>query len=247
MKCRFVAGSVLLLTILLTGLSACTGDASNDPLLTQKQNPAIDSTSDNTRTKAGISEDYTHTNRVIWQKPDMVIDLLGDLSDKTIADIGAGTGFFSLRLTPKAEKVIAIDIDPRFVDYLDSIRYLQLPDPLQNRLETRLGTPADPKLTPGEADIVLIVNTAVYIKDRVAYLANLKKGIGLGGKLLIIDFKKKRTPVGPPQSMKVPAFQIEEELYQAGYSQVTVNDTSLDYQYIIVAVNGGQWAVNGEQ
>ncbi|MCB0593885.1 MAG: methyltransferase [Lewinellaceae bacterium] len=182
-----------------------------------------------------ILEDYDNTNRVVWQKPEVVIDLLGNLEGKTVADIGAGTGFFALRMAPKAKKVIAIDIDPRFTSYLDSLKAFELPENIQDRLETRLALPNDPKLGPGEADIVIIVNTFMYIKDQVAYLENLKRSITDGGMLLIIDFKKKRTPLGPPSQIRVPLFEVEEKLINAGYRDVETNDTALDYQYIVTA------------
>jgi SAM-dependent methyltransferase len=185
--------------------------------------------------KPGIAEDYLNTNRVIWQKPDLVLEIIGDLSEKTVADIGAGTGFFSLRLAPLSKKVIAIDIDQGFVSFLDSVKVRELPPDLHARLETRLALPDNPKLKPGEADIIIIVNTYIYLKNRVAYLETLKNGLSPGGKLLIIDFKKKRMPLGPPQDIRVPLFQTEEELYQAGYRNIVTNDTSLDYQYIITA------------
>lgn len=184
---------------------------------------------------AKILEDYENTNRVVWQKPEVVIDLLGNLEGKTVADIGAGTGFFALRMAPAAKKVIAIDIDPRFTSYLDSLKSFELPEEIQDRLETRLALPDDPKLAPGEADIVIIVNTFMYIKDQVAYLENLKRGISEGGMLLIIDFKKKRTPLGPPSQIRVPLFEVEEKLIRAGYRDVATNDTALDYQYIVTA------------
>ena len=172
---------------------------------------------------------------MVWQKPEVVIDLLGNLEGKTVADIGAGTGFFALRMAPAAKKVIAIDIDPRFTSYLDSLKSFELPEEIQDRLETRLALPDDPKLAPGEADVVIIVNTFMYIKDQVAYLENLKRGISEGGMLLIIDFKKKRTPLGPPSQIRVPLFEVEEKLIRAGYRDVATNDTALDYQYIVTA------------
>ena len=55
--------------------------------------------------------DYNSHDRLIWQKPDMVINRLGDLSNKTVVDLGAGTGFFAFRVIPKAKKTIALDID----------------------------------------------------------------------------------------------------------------------------------------
>ena len=225
--------------LLLGALLACQPEAGEQGQ-TDEGRPRIEAppldTSRSER-KAGFTEDYLSTNRGIWQKPELVLNLLGDLDDKTVADIGAGTGFFSLRLAPKAKKVIAIDIDPRFVDFLDSMKVRQLPPEVRPRLETRLAEPDDPLLAPNEADVVLIVNTYMYIKDRIAYLENLRRGISPGGTLLIIDFKKKRTPVGPPSDVRIPLYQVEEELYEAGYTNVQTNDTALDYQYLVIAQN----------
>ena len=65
----------------------------------------------------------------------------------------------------------------------------------------------------------------------------LKAGIAKGGKILIVDYKEKNIPVGPPVSIKLPLSMVEKELKQAGFSQIISDDTSLDYQYIITAVN----------
>ncbi len=231
---------ILTAALLLGGLFACQPDGGGERGATDDrpriEAPPLDTSPyPTTERKAGFAEDYLSTNRGIWQKPELVLNLLGDLEGKTIADIGAGTGFFSLRLTPKAEKVIAIDIDPRFVNFLDSLKTRELPPEMQPRLETRLAKPDDPLLAPEEADVVLIVNTYMYLKNRVAYLENLHKGISPGGTLLIIDFKKKRTPVGPPSEVRIPLYQVEEDLYEAGYRNIQTNDTALDYQYIVIA------------
>lgn len=231
----FLLASALLMTTLLS----CKNDrdTSNDAAATE-QPPTPDTVSKSNPSDSvelGIQEDYINTNRVIWQKPDMIIDLMGDLKNKTIADIGAGTGFFTLRLVPKAKKVIAIDIDQRFIDYLDSVKVLELPESLQARMETRLATPDNPNLKKEEVDIVVIVNTFMYIKNPQDYLTTLKEGLSKGGKVIIVDFKKKRSPLGPPSEIRMPIHVVEEALYATGYTNVIANDTSLDYQYIITA------------
>jgi len=178
--------------------------------------------------------DYESKDRGIWQKPDMVISLLGDLEGKTVADIGAGTGYFTFRLVPKAKKVIGIDIDQRFIQFLDSVK-VRLPASYIGRFESRLAKPDDPLLKPAEADAVIIVNTYGYIENRVAYLKTLIKGVSPGGRLLIIDFKKNNLPIGPPDEFKVALSQVEKELLTAGFEIDKIDKNALDYQYIILA------------
>jgi 2-polyprenyl-3-methyl-5-hydroxy-6-metoxy-1,4-benzoquinol methylase len=179
---------------------------------------------------------YESKDRVFWQKPDLVIDKLGDISELTIADVGAGSGYFARRLAHTAGRVIAIDIDPNFIHFMDSIKLVELPTDVQDRFETRLATPDDAKLNQEEADVVILVNTYIYLADRVDYLRRLKDGIKPGGRLVIIDFKKKRIPLQtPPAPLRIPLFEVEYELEEAGYRKVVSDDTSLDYQYIVIA------------
>ncbi len=180
--------------------------------------------------------DYESKDRLIWQKPDMVITRLGDLSTQTVVDLGAGTGFFAFRIVNQAKKVIALDIDRRFITFMDSAK-TELSPQLRERFETRLVDIDNPKLKSGEANAVIIVNTYMYIQNRVDYMKLLRAGIAKGGKVLIVDYKEKNIPVGPPVSIKVPLSMVEKELKQAGFKQIISDDTSLDYQYIITAVN----------
>jgi SAM-dependent methyltransferase len=178
--------------------------------------------------------DFEDKDRGIWQKPELVISFLGDIKDETVADIGAGTGYFTFRLVPKAKKVIGIDIDPRFIDFLDSVK-VRLPALYRDRFESRLAKFDDPLLKPEEADNVVIVNTYAYIENRTQYLKILHKGIVPGGQLLVIDFKKNNLPVGPPEQFKVSQAQVEHELTTAGFKIEKVDKDVLDYQYIILA------------
>lgn len=183
-----------------------------------------------------IKEDYINTNRVIWQKPNVVIDFMGDISDKVVADIGAGTGYFAFRIARKAKKVIAIDIDQKFIQYLDSAKVMELPEADQPRLEARFAQPNDPNLAAEEADIIIMVNTYMYIPEdiRISYLKKLLAALPKGGKILILDFKRKKTPLGPPQADRVPLYVAELNLEEAGFSNIETNDKALDYQYLIM-------------
>jgi ubiquinone/menaquinone biosynthesis C-methylase UbiE len=192
----------------------------------------------NTKSIEGFGADYENQNRVIWQKPEMVLEMMGDLTNKTVADIGAGTGHFALRLAKKAKKVIAIDIDKKFTDYIDSIKVMELPDQFHNRLVTRLSSENDPNLKENELDVAVIVNTYMYVGGRTDWMKKVLKGLKPGGKVIIIDFKRKRTPVGPPAQYRVPLYLAEEEMENAGLINVQTNDSALDYQYILIGEKG---------
>ncbi len=177
--------------------------------------------------------------RDIWQRPELVVNRLGDLEGKVVADIGAGPyGYFSLRIArdTKAKKVIAIDIDQEALNIIQNARKQLLPENAQDRLETRLVGPLDPELKSGEADIVLIVNTIIHLNDRIQYLKNLKKGLAKGGKLVIIDYKKKKNPMGLPIDSFIALGQMEQELQEAGYTLADSDDKTLQFQYIITAL-----------
>jgi SAM-dependent methyltransferase len=178
--------------------------------------------------------DFERKDRGIWQKPDMVISLLGSLEGKTVADIGAGTGYFTFRMVPTAKKVIGIDIDHRFIQFMDSVK-VRMPEVYRKRFETRMAKPDNPLLTPEEADAVVIVNTYGYIEHRVQYFKTVWKGMSPGGKMLIIDFKKNNLPIGPPDEFKVALSQVEQELVSAGFVITKIDRESLDYQYIVIA------------
>lgn len=179
-------------------------------------------------------EDLDRGDRENWQKPQMVISRLGDLSDKVVADIGAGTGYFSIPLARKAQKVIAIDIEQQFLDYIHR-RLKNSSDRKSLNIETRLTTPDNPNLGPTEVDLVLIVNTYAYIDGRVDYFKKVHAGLKPAGRLVVIDFKKEPLPVGPAPEFKLDAQQVSAELDSAGFRTLSVDYTSLDYQYTITA------------
>jgi predicted RNA methylase len=177
---------------------------------------------------------YESADRVIWQKPDLVIDQLGNVNGKVVADLGAGTGYFSRRIAYKGATVIAIDIDPRAIQWMQEQKS-RFPAELQEKLIIRQAEPDNPHLNPGEVDMVLMVNTYSYISNRVPYFTKLKEAIRPAGTIVIIDFKKKETPFGPPVEERLDITDVEKELRAAGYSIVKADEESLEYQYIIKA------------
>jgi SAM-dependent methyltransferase len=174
-------------------------------------------------------------SRDVWQRPSDVIDLLGDVSEYKIADIGAGTGFFSFRLLLRGASAIAIDIDPRMLEIIESFKQ-NLSSEMQTKLETRLALPSDAKIKKDEVDIILIINTIGYIENRIEYLKQLYEVLPDGGKILIVDFKSRQLPVEAPSlEYRVPLFQLEQDLANSGFTSIESNDAILDYQYTVLA------------
>ena len=173
--------------------------------------------------------------RSSWQKPGLVINKLGDLTDKTVADIGAGTGFFSFRLAMKAKKIISTDIDSNMIELIE-LQKENLPVDISQKIETRLVNPSRTGLRKGEADIIVIVNTITYIKNPVRYLKEVHEVLNEGGKLLIVDFKKEvNTQSAPPQEERFDTDEAVTLLNSAGFHQIEKDENTLEYQYIILA------------
>ena len=169
--------------------------------------------------------------RADWQKVDAVLDFMNLDSNDVVADIGAGTGYFTFPLAEVCQQVIAVDINADFINYINMQKALKK----TNNLETRLSPPNKPKLEPLECDKVLIVNTVHHFDKIAIYLSKVRKSLRLGGTVVIVDFKEGNLPVGPPEEIKLPLKELKRELGLAGFHHVDVDVESLPYQYMVRA------------
>jgi len=160
-----------------------------------------------------------------------VLAYLGELKGKRIMDIGAGSGYFSVKLAAQGAQVIAADVNEEFLAHINE-RIAQ--EGLKN-IETRKIPYDAPGLDKGEVDMVLIVNTYHHIEDRTAYFAKVKNGTTADGELVVIDFCKANVPVGTPVGHKVSIDEVIAELKQSGYTAFAVEVALLPYQYIVRA------------
>jgi ubiquinone/menaquinone biosynthesis C-methylase UbiE len=172
--------------------------------------------------------------RDVWQRPGEILDLLGDIKGKTVADIGAGTGFFSFRLLFRDANVIAIDINPQMLEIIDDFK-LNLDEGHRDHLQTRLALPSDSKLVKDEAEIIIIINTIGFIENRVNYLKHLYELLPKNGKIMIVDFKRKSLPIdASPIENRVPLFELEHDFEDVGLKVIESKDNMLDYQYVLI-------------
>lgn len=170
--------------------------------------------------------------RDAWQKPAALVAALGIPKKAVVADIGAGTGYFNPHLAAavgRKGRVIAVDVERSLVDHMVR-RAVQEGTP---QVEPRLGRFEDPGLLPGEADLILMVDTYHHIDRRRDYFARLKGALAPGGRLVIVDFKQGELPVGPPPDHRIPAEVVETELAEVGYQLVAAPEV-LPHQFVRV-------------
>jgi SAM-dependent methyltransferase len=176
------------------------------------------------------AKEFDNPDRDSWQKPDQVVEILQLAPTTRVADIGAGTGYFSVRiarLVPDG-KVFAVDIEPDMLRYLGERahhEHLHVLKPVRANVRS-------PNL-PAQVDIALLVDTYHHIDDRVAhFFSRLKSSLRPGGRLAIVDFKVD-APEGPPPEHRIPPEKVTAELEQAGYALVATYDF-LPRQYFLV-------------
>lgn len=184
-------------------------------------------------------EDVEHWSRVFddpardaWQKPAALVAALELPRGGTVADVGAGTGYFSRHLSGAVGSggtVLAADVEPALVAHL---RRRAEQEGLANVVPI-LASLDNPRLPAGASDVVLIVDTWHHIDDRVAYARRLASALKPGGRVVIVDFQKRELPVGPPLEHKLAREQVVEEMSQAGYT-LAVEPDVLPYQYVLV-------------
>lgn len=177
---------------------------------------------------------FESPERDAYQQPRKVLEYLGDLKGKTVMDIGAGSGYFSVKLAAEGATVIAADVDQEFQEFIQRrIRENDL-----SNIETRKIPYDDPGLARAEVDMVLMVNSYHHIENRTDYFAKVRQGIKSSGELVIIDYFKFEIPVGPPVDHKVSMDVVVNELKEAGFTTFDVNVELLAYQFIIRANAG---------
>jgi len=167
-----------------------------------------------------------------YQKPHEVITALGLKPGEAIADIGAGSGYFTFRLARHlgdTGRVYAVDISPDMILHLNRrIRDLQV-----KNVVSILSAPDDPLLADASIDRFFICDTWHHIGDHPHYLALMKKMLKPGGQVVMIDFKKAQTPVGPPMEMRISRDDLLKEMESNGF-KLAAEHTFLPYQYFFV-------------
>jgi predicted methyltransferase len=174
-------------------------------------------------------------DREAWQKPDEIMDVLGIADGAAVADIGAGAGWFTIRLARRVGPngvVYAQDVQPQM---LAAIRRRVSREGLKN-VETRLASDRSPNLPTRALDVVLVVDvySSVEGAGRVAFLRNLVAALKPGGRIGVVEYRPGRGGPGPAPSegARIDSASVEKDAHAAGLRIVARQD--LPYQYLLV-------------
>ena len=165
------------------------------------------------------------------EQPDKAIAALGLRPGMWVADVGAGTGFYSIRIAKAIAPggvVIANDIQ---AGMLERLRANATAQGVTN-IETVLGTESDPKLPTGKLDLVILVGVYHEFSRPQRMLDRIRESLKPDGRLVLLDFRKEdpSVPIRPEHKMSVA--EVKAEVLPEGYQFEKVVDT-LPWQHII--------------
>ena len=184
------------------------------PLLALAQPPAADHMHRRFDDAELWAKNFDDPARDKWQLPEQVITALSLKPTQSVADIGAGTGYFTVRLASAVARIFAVDIEESMVNYT---RHRAMKAGLKN-VTGVVGKPDSANL-PEPVDLILIVDTFHHIPAREAYFRALAGSLKKDGRLAIIDWLP-GGPMGPPEAFRFSPEKIAAELAKAGWKKV---------------------------
>ncbi len=170
--------------------------------------------------------------RDAYQKPHEVLTALNIKPGEVIADIGAGSGYFTFRLSHidgDKGKDYAVDVSPDMVRHVNR----RIRDTVTTNVVTILADPDDPLLPDHSIDRFFICDVWHHIEHQTKYLALMKRMLKAGGEIVMIDFHKKELPFGPPMQMKIARESLIKQMESNGF-KLSKEHTFLPYQYFLV-------------
>lgn len=161
-------------------------------------------------------------NRQEWQNTSYIIDQLKLRSSDVVADIGAGTGYFTHQFAHilSQGKVYAIDCEPNMITFMrERFRQTDL-----NNIGFVLSKPGDPTIPCG-CTVVFLANAYRFISDRKAFLMKIMQQTDTNTRYYIVDFKGENARVSPKLAT--------EEVESAGFKIINYDDTGCPDHYIL--------------
>lgn len=165
------------------------------------------------------------------EEPTKAIAAMKLAPDTVIADIGAGSGYYTFRIAPKipAGKVVAVDIQPEMLDFLKK-RAAELEI---TNVKPHLGAVDDVKLPAASLDAALMVDAYHEFSEPAEMLASLLAALKPGGRIYLLEFRGEDPAVPIKALHKMTEAQAKLEFEAAGF-KFEKNDASLPWQHLLV-------------
>ena len=152
-----------------------------------------------------------------WEEsPDRMLDTLELKPGETVADVGAGVGYLTLRIATRVGpggKVYGVDVQK---EMLVRLRKNAAKAKLSN-VEAILGGENDPRLPPGQVDVILMVDVYHELSQPQAMLQNMKKALAPGGRLVLVEYRKEDPSIPIRLEHKMSAVEVQTEVEAEGY------------------------------
>jgi ubiquinone/menaquinone biosynthesis C-methylase UbiE len=155
--------------------------------------------------------------RFFFENPDAILSEAGVKSGQAVADIGCGTGFFTLplaRYVGENGKVFALDTSHTMIKELrERTRNLKQVKPIPSQ-ENKF------PLGNESVDFVLLVNMVHELEDWNLFFKEVKRVLTPGGRVCVVDFKKKKMEMGPSLRVRFTKNRLKGMLRQSGFSRI---------------------------
>jgi SAM-dependent methyltransferase len=168
-------------------------------------------------------------DRAVREQPDRVLDALHLDPHSTAADVGAGTGYFTVRLARRVAKVHATDLQP---EMLERVAARVANEQLAN-VELHLASDHDAALPARCCDLVLLVDVYHELSDPPAVMAGIRRALTERGRLVLVEYRGEdpAVPIKPEHKMTLP--QLEAELGALGFQFVDSLEFLPDQRVVI--------------
>lgn len=182
---------------------------------------------------APVAQGPTTPTRDQWQQCDTLFSLMQGVKGRMVADLFADDGYMTFKLIEAGANVIAVETDQAKVDSLNARKQrMGLGD---DRLKVRKVAPGDPGIAMEEADVALIMHRFTRLPHPMALIARARAGLRSPKPVVIVDYLRVPTPVGPPLHERMTEVQVMDSMDVLMISDVGAYTQKLPYQYVVIA------------
>ncbi len=167
-------------------------------------------------------------DRKIWQNPEEILDEIEVNSDYVAADLGCGSGFFTIPLSWKVKKVYALDVQKAMLNHLEQ----KIENQKIKNITTLLSKENEIPLENESVDLLISINTLHEFSDKEKMIQEMQRVLRQDGKAVIVDFKKEETSFGPPKTIRLSKDQAKHLFEKNSFTVLKSKD--LTYHYLLI-------------